>query len=46
MTKTKDEEIKGNKVIVATGRKGANWIKDICVKHDINHKSGTVDIGV
>ena len=46
MTKTKDEEIKGNKVIVATGRKGADWLKDMCVKHDINHKAGTVDIGV
>ena len=46
MTKTKDEEIKGSKVIVATGRKGADWLKDMCVKHDINHKAGTVDIGV
>lgn len=46
MTKSMDEEITGEKVIVATGRKGADWLKDMCVKHDINHKAGTVDIGV
>ncbi|MGM9933787.1 MAG: NAD(P)/FAD-dependent oxidoreductase [Clostridium sp.] len=46
MTKRRDEEITGEKVIVATGRKGADWLKDMCVKHDINHKAGTVDIGV
>ncbi|MGN0145229.1 MAG: NAD(P)/FAD-dependent oxidoreductase [Clostridium sp.] len=45
-TKTKDEEIKCRKVIVAAGRKGADWLKDMCVKHNINHKAGTVDIGV
>lgn len=33
-------------VIVATGRKGADWLKDMCVKHHINHSAGTVDIGV
>lgn len=46
MTKTKDEEVKGNKVVVATGRKGADWLKEMCVAHDINHQAGTVDIGV
>ncbi|WP_105618703.1 NAD(P)/FAD-dependent oxidoreductase [Vallitalea okinawensis] len=33
-------------VIVATGRKGADWLKDMCVKHLIDHSAGTVDIGV
>lgn len=46
MTKTKDEEITGDKVVVAAGRKGADWLKDMCIQHDINHKAGTVDIGV
>ena len=47
MTKRRDEEIlQVEKVIVATGRKGADWLKDMCVKHDINHRAGTVDIGV
>lgn len=46
LTKTKDKEIKGNRVIVATGRKGADWLKDMCVAHNINHRAGTVDIGV
>lgn len=46
MTKTKDEEVQGDKVVVAAGRKGADWLKDMCVAHDINHQAGTVDIGV
>lgn len=33
-------------VIVSAGRKGADWLKDQCVKHGINHRAGTVDIGV
>ncbi len=33
-------------VVVATGRKGADWLKEMCEKHAINHTSGTVDIGV
>lgn len=35
-----------HKVILATGRKGADWLKDMCVSHSIDHKAGTVDIGV
>ncbi|GFP74790.1 NAD(P)/FAD-dependent oxidoreductase [Clostridium fungisolvens] len=46
MTKSQDEEVFGDKVIVGTGRKGADWLNDMCVKHDINHYAGTVDIGV
>lgn len=46
MTKKKDETVYGDRVIVATGRKGADWLKDMCTKHDINHHAGTVDLGV
>lgn len=45
-TKSKEEIIYSNKVVVATGRKGADWLKDMCVKHNISHRAGTVDIGV
>lgn len=46
MTKTKDEEVFSNKVIIATGRKGSDWLKDMCVEHNIKHSAGPVDIGV
>lgn len=46
LNKTNDEEIYSNKVIVATGRKGADWLKDMCIEHNIAHFAGTVDIGV
>ncbi|WP_294357901.1 NAD(P)/FAD-dependent oxidoreductase [uncultured Clostridium sp.] len=46
MTKTKDEKIFSDKVIIATGRKGSDWLKDMCVEHNITHSAGPVDIGV
>ncbi|OPJ63300.1 NAD(P)/FAD-dependent oxidoreductase [Clostridium chromiireducens] len=46
LTKSKDEEVRSNKVVVATGRKGADWLKDMCIEHKINHCAGPVDIGV
>lgn len=46
LTKKEEEEVLSDKVIVATGRKGADWLKDMCVEHNINHSAGTVDIGV
>lgn len=33
-------------IVVATGRRGADWLQNICAKYDIAHKPGTVDIGV
>ncbi len=33
-------------VVVATGRKGAEWLEKECEKHNILHQPGTVDIGV
>lgn len=33
-------------IVIATGRKGADWLSKICQKYNVNHKAGTVDIGV
>lgn len=33
-------------VIVATGRKGADWLENMCRVHNIENESGVVDIGV
>ena len=38
--------IYGDKVVVAVGRKGANWLSDMCKKYSIKTESGAVDIGV
>ena len=40
------ETILADKVVIAVGRKGANWLSDMCKKHNINAESGIVDIGV
>ena len=40
------EEIYADKVIIAVGRKGANWLSDICNKHKIKTRPGVVDIGI
>jgi len=40
------ETIEADKVVIAVGRKGANWLVDMCNKHKIQTKSGIVDIGV
>ena len=40
------DEIYGKKVIMAVGRKGANWLVDMCGKHNIETEAGIVDIGV
>ena len=42
----KQEEIYGENIIIAVGRKGANWLVDMCNKHNIKTKAGVVDIGV
>ena len=41
-----EESIYANNVVLAVGRKGANWLVDMCDKHDIKTKAGTVDIGI
>ncbi len=40
------EEIYGDKVVIAVGRKGANWLTELCDRHNIQTKPGTVDIGI
>lgn len=39
-------EIYADETIIATGRRGAEWLEKICGEHDIAHLPGTVDIGV
>ncbi|MHC1749761.1 MAG: NAD(P)/FAD-dependent oxidoreductase [Cellulosilyticaceae bacterium] len=38
--------ILGENVIIATGRKGADWLKSMCMAHNVSHRTGSVDIGV
>ena len=40
------EKIYSNNVVLAVGRKGANWLSNMCEKHGISTKAGIVDIGV
>ena len=39
-------EIRGSHTVIATGRRGADWLEKICAEHNIAHQPGTVDIGV
>lgn len=41
-----EEEIFAEKVVVATGRTGADWLENMCRKHNIQNEAGVVDIGV
>ena len=40
------EEIYADHTVVATGRRGADWLEKLCAEHNIAHLPGTVDIGV
>ncbi len=40
------EELFADKIVVATGRRGADWLEKLCAEHGIAHAPGTVDIGV
>ena len=42
----KEDVVYSDSVVIAVGRKGANWLSDMCDKHNIDTKSGCVDIGV
>ena len=44
--KNTEREISANTVVVATGRRGADWLEKLCEEHNIAHQPGTVDIGV
>ena len=44
--KVGDKEFRAEKTIVATGRKGADWLESMCRIHKIENEAGVVDIGV
>ncbi len=41
-----EKDIYAKKVILGVGRKGANWLVDMCNKHNIETETGTVDVGI
>lgn len=41
-----ETEVEATDVVVATGRRGAEWLEHLCAEHGIAHEPGTVDIGV
>ena len=40
------KEIYAEDTVVATGRRGADWLESICTDHHVEHVASTVDIGV
>ena len=38
--------IHADSVVIATGRRGADWLEKVCENHNVEHAPGTVDIGV
>ena len=42
----REEEILARHTVIATGRRGADWLESLCAQHNIAHQPGTVDIGV
>ncbi|MCH5197651.1 MAG: FAD-dependent oxidoreductase [Oscillospiraceae bacterium] len=38
--------IEAEHTIIATGRRGADWLEKLCAQYNIAHQPGTVDIGV
>ncbi|MFI3205771.1 MAG: FAD-dependent oxidoreductase [Clostridia bacterium] len=44
--KNGEEEIFAEKIIIATGRRGADWLEKLCSDNHVEHQAGTVDIGV
>ena len=43
---TEERLIEAKDVVIAAGRRGADWLEKICAKYDIAHKPGPVDVGV
>ncbi|MCI8714611.1 MAG: FAD-binding protein [Oscillospiraceae bacterium] len=41
-----DLEILARRTVIATGRRGADWLESLCAEYNIAHQPGTVDIGV
>ena len=40
------QPVYADKTIIATGRRGAEWLEKMCAEHNIAHAPGVVDIGV
>ena len=41
-----DKEYYSDKVVISVGREGSDWLRNLCIKHDIDTETGDVDIGV
>ena len=41
-----DKEYYSDKVVIAVGREGSDWLRNLCIKHNIDTETGDVDIGV
>ncbi len=41
-----ERKIEAKTTVIATGRRGADWLEKLCYEHNIAHQPGTVDIGV
>jgi len=41
-----DKEYYSDKVVIAVGREGSDWLRHLCIKHNIDTETGDVDIGV
>ena len=39
-------EVRARKTVVATGRRGASWLAELCERHGIAHEAGVMDMGV
>ncbi len=44
--KDEERELRAERTVIATGRRGADWLERICTEHGVAHQPGTVDIGV
>ena len=44
--KGQDITVTADTTIIATGRRGADWLEKLCARYNIAHSPGTVDIGV
>ena len=43
--KNSKQTILAKRTVIATGRRGADWLEKICEAHNITHEAGIVDIG-
>lgn len=46
LTKEGARELLADETVIATGRRGADWLEKVCQENGIAHRPGTVDIGV